>query len=86
MKLDPDLLKATLVSGRMWALSTYGEQNVRKIQFDENQTVTIMVLSDLIAVHQLMSADATLSQQLLELRIFVCTTRIATQKTSVGRR
>ena len=45
-----------------------------------------MVHSDFIAVHRSMSADANLSQQLCSLRILVRVTRVATQKTSVGRR
>ena len=39
-----------------------------------------------VAVHQSMSAGASLSQQLCVLRIFVQVTRVATQKTSIGRR
>ena len=47
---------------------------------------TIMVHSDFIAVHRSTSVDASLSQRLCTLRIFVPVTWVATQKTSVGRR
>ena len=46
----------------------------------------LMVHSDLIAVHRSTSADASLSQHLCALRIFVCVTRVVTQKTSIDRR
>ena len=46
----------------------------------------IMVHSDFIAVHRSMSDDASLSQQLCALRIYVRVTLVATQKTRVGRR
>ena len=45
-----------------------------------------MVHSDFIAVHWSVSANASLSQQLHALRIFVRITQVATQKTSVDRR
>ena len=45
-----------------------------------------MVHSDYIAVHRSTSADASLSQQLCPLRIFVRVTWVVKQKTSVDRR
>ena len=47
---------------------------------------TLIVRSDFIAVYRSTPVDASLSQQLCALRIFVRPTRVATQKTSVGRR
>ena len=45
-----------------------------------------MVRLDFIAVHRSTSDDASLSQQLCKLQIFVRATWVATQKTSFGRR
>ena len=45
-----------------------------------------MVHSDFIAVHPSTSADASLTQQLCVLLIYLRITWVATQKTSVGRR
>ena len=47
---------------------------------------TIMVRSDFIAVHQSTSADASRSQQVCALWMFVRITRVVPQKTSVDRR
>ena len=47
--------------------------------------VSILVHSDFIAVHQSTSANASLSQQLNVLRIFVRITWVVMQKTSIGR-
>ena len=43
-----------------------------------------MVNSDFNTVHRLMSADASLLQQLCVLQIFVYAVRVAMQKTSMG--
>ena len=44
-----------------------------------------MAHSDFVAVHRSTSADASLSQQVRVLQLFVSTTRGATQKTSICR-
>ena len=46
----------------------------------------LMVHSEFIAVHRSTSADASLSQQLCLLQIFMCAKHLATEKTSIGRR
>ena len=48
--------------------------------------VFFMVLSDFIPVHQLTSANASLSHQVCALRIFVHVMQVAMQKADVGRR
>ena len=51
-----------------------------------SSTDWLMVHSDFIAMHRSTSPNASLSQQLCALRIFVRVTWVATQKTSIGRR